>query len=381
MHAEKRARRVTKSAVIPVLGDGEYLAENVFNLLEDGYEVILAVDEPSDRVLEFIRECSGCNVKVTMSEKRRGKWRALNDALKLASGDYILFLDSDTKLVDTGKLDELMEEYDAVEIRKDVNASSMLEKLASIDYLLMYLIARLTFRLGSCLTVNGSAFCVKRDVILSLGGFRPKITEDADLGIRIGLSGYRTAVSGKALTKAPSTLKEWFVQKERWCLGGSQLLVENFHRVLLKPKMWLPITVLFYPAIIGLLVAIAMPDSFLLKLLSFLIPLLFLLPSNVLSIALLAVFELHTVKNIFAILISFTIWLFVMIIASRKLDYRIEYRLLPVYYFVYSPMWGMVGLVSLMRVLIFLPVNWAIKRLRKDEKNVYVGMKPRNWII
>ncbi|HID42968.1 MAG TPA: glycosyltransferase [Archaeoglobaceae archaeon] len=55
--------------------------------------------------MEIIRNY---NLRATISEKRRGKWKALNDAISMANGDYILFLDSDTKIVDLSLLKVLM---------------------------------------------------------------------------------------------------------------------------------------------------------------------------------------------------------------------------------------------------------------------------------
>jgi len=76
-----------KSAIIVSYRDPGYIEENVKKLIHNGFEIIIAVDEPNEEIIRIIKEY---NLKHTVSNKRRGKWRALNDALALAEGHHIL---------------------------------------------------------------------------------------------------------------------------------------------------------------------------------------------------------------------------------------------------------------------------------------------------
>ncbi len=350
-----------KSAVIASVGGGEFLEENVRILLERGYEVVLAIDEPDARVLKLLRRYP---VKATVSERRRGKWRALNDALKLVSGEEILFLDSDTRIVEVCRLNG----KDAIEIRKEVLRGNVLQRLVNIDYFVMFLTAKLAEKFNSCLSINGSAFVVRRGVLRRLGGFRGKINEDTDLGVRLGLNGFRVGVGGRAVTIAPSNLRDWFAQRERWSLGGAEVLLENFGEIIRKPRMWIPYLFFFYPAIIGLLLSALLPDCLILKLLYLLIPLLVFVSPKFLYLAMLMLFEIHTLKNMLAVLTSFLLWSLTILILARKFRYEIDAKLLPAYYFLYSPLWTMICIVSFFRVLVFKSV------LKKD-------LKVKNWVV
>ncbi len=266
-------------------------------------------------------------------------------------------MDSDTKIVNLCDLNG----KDAIEIRKEVFASSILEKLINIDYFVMFLTAKLAEKFNSCLSINGSAFLIKKSVLQSVGGFRRRINEDTDLGVRLGLKGFRVCVDGKAITKVPSNLKDWFVQRERWSLGGAEVIIENFWKIVRRPRLWIPYLFVFYPAMVGFLLSLLLPDSLILKLLYFLLPLMVFLSPKLLSLTMLMLFEIHTIKNLLAILLSFIIWSSTMMFLARKLRYRIDYKLLPLYYFVYSPLWTMICITSFFRVLILKLFKKEIK--------------------
>lgn len=159
-------------------------------------EIIIAADEPDEELLNLIREKG---LKASISSERRGKWRALNDAVRLASSPYILFLDSDT-LIES--LPENFTEFDAMEIRKEVFQDGFWSWLVNIDYMNMFMVAKLAEKLRGCLGLNGTAFIVRKEVIQELRGFNSTVTEDAELGVRIAFNGYRFGTA-LAVTKAP----------------------------------------------------------------------------------------------------------------------------------------------------------------------------------
>ena len=335
-----------KSAVLVAYRKPGFIKENVKKLKKKGFEVIVAVDEPSDEILRIVREH---DLKATISEKRRGKWRALNDAISLAEGDYIIFMDSDTRIVELGDF----EEFDAVEIVKEVNASLLIERLAKIEFFNMFLTAKIASKLGSCLSLNGAAFGIRRDVLLKLGGFRRRINEDTDLGIRLGLNGYRVGVCGRAITKSPSRLKDWLAQRERWSLGGAEVVIENLPSILKKPRLWIPYLFQFYPSIVGLTLGFALPDSVILKVLNLILPFMFFVNFKLVSLLLLSVFELHVMRNVIAMLVSFIVWALTVIVLSKKTNYEIEFKLLPLYYFLYNPLWTMICIVAFAKASVF----------------------------
>jgi len=342
------------SAILVAYRDPGYIEENVKKLKDKVFEIVVAADKPNSELLKIIKKY---RLKATISAKRRGKWKALNDAISIANGDYLLFIDSDTRIIDIGNL----EDSDVVEIRKEISCSSVLEKLVNIDYFNMLLSSKIASKLNSCLGLNGAAFGIKKDILLKLGKFRPYLAEDIDLGMRLGLNGYKIKISGKAITKAPSNLREWLSQRERWSAGGSEVVLDNFAYILKKPKIWIPSLILLYPAIIGFLINLLLPDSAILKIFYFILPFIPFLSSKFLILALLTIFELHIIRNLISILISFIAWASVVVAISKKVKYPLQLRVLPAYYFLYSPLWMIVSVVAFVKVLIYRLRNKKVK--------------------
>jgi|Deesub1362B_J571_1020462.scaffolds.fasta_scaffold00305_24 cellulose synthase/poly-beta-1,6-N-acetylglucosamine synthase-like glycosyltransferase len=338
-----------KSAIIVSYKNKGYIEYNTRKLIEMGYEVVLAIDSPDEECLKLVERLSGeASVKKSISKDRRGKWKALNDAIKLCEGDVVLFLDSDTKIIDF-EFEDL--DYDLVEIRKEINSESVFHRIVNIDYFNMYVTSKIAEKFGYCLSINGSAFLIKKSAIEQLGGFRNRINEDTDLGCRAGIKGLRYAVRGKAVTEPPADIREWLMQRERWSIGGAQVLIENLRRILCKPKLWLPYTFTFYPALIGLILHFLIPNNLVLKLLYFILPFLLILPPKVLSLILLLLFEFQTVSNILSLLMPFVLWSVTMGVLSKISKFKIDLVLLPAYYFIYAPLWLMLGISALARLI------------------------------
>ncbi|AIY89329.1 glycosyltransferase [Geoglobus acetivorans] len=340
-----------RTVIISAYKHPEKLEENLERL--EGFEVILAVDEPDDELLQIIERYG---LKATVSHKRRGKWKALNDAVEMAEGEYLLFLDSDTLLINPGN----PESFDGLEIKKEVDLDSRLSRLVNIDYFNMYLVSLIAARLGICLGFNGAAFWIRKEVLKKLGGFRRRINEDTDLGIRFGISGYRFGVDGFALTDSPHNIRDWLSQRERWALGGAEVLMENFREIIRKPAMWVPAIVILFPSILPLILGIAIPDGVMFKLLFFILPSFGVISGKMSVLVLYLLYGYHVLRNLILILLTFSVWAALMIVLSKVTGFRIDFRYLPVYYFIYSPMWMSIAIIALARQVLYRIVKRKI---------------------
>ncbi len=79
-------------------------------------------------------------------------------------------------------------------------------------------------RTSAPIMLGGTSNHFRRDVLETVGGWDPfNVTEDADLGLRLWRSGYRTAMlSRPTLEDAPHTLHAWLPQRTRWFKGWMQ---------------------------------------------------------------------------------------------------------------------------------------------------------------
>lgn len=84
------------SVIIPVYNTGEYLKEAIDSILSqtlDGIEIIAVNDGSTDNSAEIL---DGYGDRITViTKKNAGQAAARNDALKIAGGRYIYFMDSD----------------------------------------------------------------------------------------------------------------------------------------------------------------------------------------------------------------------------------------------------------------------------------------------
>ena len=102
------------SIIIPIYNVEQYFRaclESVFRqgLADDDYELILVNDGTQDRSMEVIADLLAAHTNVTViNQENQGLSVARNNGFERATGEYILFLDSDDLLVD-GSLVLLLE--------------------------------------------------------------------------------------------------------------------------------------------------------------------------------------------------------------------------------------------------------------------------------
>lgn len=246
------------SVIITVLRGSEIALSTVRILAQDPYpkkEIIVAVDEPDPA---FVKGVKALGAKTIESAKRRGKVSAANEAAKQASGDVLIFLDSDV-LVEEGfitKAVPLLEGYDVVEFAKVGFGRGLIASLASIDYVLYNVMLEAGSRLTKrSVLMNGSAFMIRRDAFEAVGGFRRFYSEDLDLATRcfkLDLR-YRLARSPKAFVKQPSSFNEWLEQRIRWGYGLAEWALTHvrdlFRRAAFVPLLLMTLLVALLPSL------------------------------------------------------------------------------------------------------------------------------------
>ena len=123
------------SIIIPIYKVEKYIRPCIESVIqqgleEDHYEIILVDDGTPDRSMEQVADIidSHTNVRVVHQENQ-GLSAARNSGMAIATGEYILFLDSDDMLVD-GSLLPLLEK--AMETKADMVIAHYLEKPGEI---------------------------------------------------------------------------------------------------------------------------------------------------------------------------------------------------------------------------------------------------------
>ena len=88
------------SVFIPVYKESNQLSGMIKELLSqsESKEIFVIVDEPTPEFSEKIKEFQDEQIKLFVNAERKGKANALNEAVGLASGKVLLFLDSDVQV-------------------------------------------------------------------------------------------------------------------------------------------------------------------------------------------------------------------------------------------------------------------------------------------
>ena len=365
------------SVLVPVYRDGACLDKLLEQLSEsDLWEVIVVADSPSRETLEVL-EKYGKKVKCLISDRRLGKARSLNRALKYASGEVLVFIDADHYLENTKQLEDFAKQFDGkyeiIDFKKVVDKENLLSRLVYYDYVGFAIVNWLSAKLASkCIGINGSAFAIKRNVFEDLEGFpENEISEDLGLAFKAYTRGVKFKFEEKVVVqlKAPSSWREWFKQRWRWGHGFALWFKHNYKELLQAtvkdPKIVLMPAFFFYPSLTAFLVTAFLPEN---RLLAGLFLLLFLMVSRtrlLVPILFATYFSIAFVRGMVASTISLALSSLVFFLLARRLGYNFNPLTFVVYFYFYSPLWLLIILVSLIRVFLLKKTeikDWPTKR-------------------
>ncbi|HDI31456.1 MAG TPA: glycosyltransferase family 2 protein [Thermofilum sp.] len=364
------------SVIIPVYKEPKTLPHLLRKIMHDPYphkEIIVIIDEPSNETLKIIGEYHE-KIKVIINEERKGKVYALNKALKISKGELLLFLDNDVLIEDDNFLEKIVKEMkntDIGEIKKEIVRDSFISRMVYFDYISFnfgsYMFSN---KLGKCLALNGAAVAIWRNSLLKLGGFRRRVSEDLDLGTRSYMLGlkFKFIDSTKVLNEAPSDIKEWFKQRDRWTKGTGLWLKEHWRylvRVLRQEHRIVTLTLItLYPSllitIISLLVYNTHVGNFLVLLLLGMLSrfrlysLSIMIPSQVIY---------SILRNAIINILGLALFCIYFIYASKKLNLKFNVLEFMIYYLLYSPIWLFITLTNVIKVLLLGDIkikDWKI---------------------
>lgn len=96
------------SIIVPAYNVSEYITECIDSIKKQtfkDYEIVVVEDCSTDNTLEILKGMDG--IKLVAHEKNKGLGGARNSGISTATGEYIIFLDSDDYLYDENVLEKL----------------------------------------------------------------------------------------------------------------------------------------------------------------------------------------------------------------------------------------------------------------------------------
>lgn len=361
----KTKKRKRISVLIPVYEGSDLLEPLLERLVNDRYEdkeIFVAVDKPDEEVFKIIGRYGG-RVRFLLSPKRKGKVEALNNAVKMSSGEILVFLDADLNVGNCENfletIAEEMENADILDLKKKILKESFISRLVSYEYVssnfASYLFTKLVRK---CFGVGGAAFAIRRNVFEEVGGFSKVISEDFDLAVKVLLKDKTFKYTGKVevYTRAPSSWRDWLNQRKRWGIGTG-LWIKKYWRKIVGyiakyPHVALPCAIILFPTVVPFLLSyfcfVFLKEHFqnlapavLAAHLSFLLPQ--MLPTSILSI-------LFTVLA--NLLLGFLAFSLVFYAVSRRFGFRFNFAEFLIYYFVYQPISALILFIGILRAFI-----------------------------
>jgi cellulose synthase/poly-beta-1,6-N-acetylglucosamine synthase-like glycosyltransferase len=363
------------SVLIPVYKESKLLSAMLHKLISQDAqkEIFVIIDEPSEESIKISKRFKD-DVRFILNNSRIGKAKALNEAVKLSSGEVLFFLDADIELPDDpkflGKVIHEMKDTDILDIKKKVCRDSFLSKMTYYEYLGFNIGAWLTAKfVKKAPAVNGAAFAIKSDVFESLGGFRSVISEDLDLATRAFLKSYRFKYTGgvEVHNHVHSTWKSWIKQRKRWAFGTS-LWAKEYYRELLKstvkhPQIFIPGLFFLFPSLVLVMLSFLIPELFIHKIFSIIFLFLAIKVSFILPILMLTIIGADFLKNLVPTFLSFLIFAVLFFAFSKKLGFRFKFHEFFIYYLFYSLLVLLIMIIGLICVFVFnkkLKVDWKV---------------------
>jgi len=230
------------SCIITCYSEGAEVIKTLQSLCEQVYpgeiELIPVVDgaTQNQETLDFVRNFKidrslypNRKLKAIAKWQRGGRVSSLNAGLAQASGEIVLALDGDTSF-DNNTISALVRHFadpnvPAVSgsLRVRNAKTSLVTRIQELEYFLSIHTSKTG--LSEWNTVNnisGAFGAFRKDFLQQIGGWDTHTAEDLDLTLRIksyfGRQPFRIPFEPEAIghTDAPSTLRDFFLQRLRW---------------------------------------------------------------------------------------------------------------------------------------------------------------------
>lgn len=234
------------------------------NYPKDKLEILFYADNCEDKTADVLdkvlaqKQYQGRNAQVIRRTGTGGKAGVLNDALKIAHGEYLGVYDADAMPEENAlyflvrKVLENPERYMAAFGRnKTRNAKqNFLTKCINQEIIVTQRIQHCgiwqLFKIGR---IPGTNFIINKQYVESIGGWRNgALTEDTDISFKIMGSGKLIALAynSEAFQQEPEKLKDYYFQRLRWAKGNYEVVINNFKHIFSRSNWRIKLETFYY---------------------------------------------------------------------------------------------------------------------------------------
>lgn len=258
--------------VVPAHNEDVVIAQTTRAILDMNYphdkvELLLFADNCEDTTYQEMLKVKAmpeyATRDITIADRKGtgGKAGVLNDALKMAKGEYICVYDADAMPEKNAlyflvkKVLEDPERHVASFGRnKTRNANqNFLTRCINQEIVVTQRIQHVgmwhMFKIGR---IPGTNFIINTEFVKSIGGWRNgALTEDTDISFKIMQSGKLIALAynSEAFQQEPETVKSYYMQRKRWAKGNYEVVISNFKHLFDKSNWRVKLEVAYYSCV------------------------------------------------------------------------------------------------------------------------------------
>ncbi|MGW0368517.1 glycosyltransferase [Streptomyces coeruleorubidus] len=223
------------TVLVPAYNEEAGIGSTLRSLLDSTHrelQVVVIDDGSSDRTADIAENMGDARVEV-VRQPNSGKAAALNTGLAHARYDIVVMVDADT-VFEPDAIERIVQPLahpavGAVSGNTKVgNRRSLLARWQHLEYVFGFNLDRRMFEVLECMpTVPGAIGAFRRDAVIGVGGVsEDTLAEDTDLTMALWRAGWRVLYeeSAVAWTEVPTTLRQLWRQRYRWCYGTLQAM-------------------------------------------------------------------------------------------------------------------------------------------------------------
>lgn len=241
------------SIIMPCYNESETIGEAIESLIALDYpkemiEIIVVDDKSSDGSAEVVRRYTKkyANVKLIINKRNSGgAAEPTNIGIRAAKYDFIAVADADStpeptalrKMVGYLQADRKNGGVTCAVVSKKPN--TFFQKLQAVEYSVIAFTRKLLDMVDAVYVTPGPFALYRKKTLIEIGLFDTKnMTQDIEIVWRMLSRGYhaRMCLSAQVTTTTPLKLKDWFRQRVRWNIGGTQTLMK-YKKYLFRKQM------------------------------------------------------------------------------------------------------------------------------------------------
>ncbi|WP_435283733.1 glycosyltransferase [Streptomyces koelreuteriae] len=223
------------TVLVPAYNEEAGIGSTLRSLLDSRHrelQVVVIDDGSSDRTADIAENMGDARVEV-VRQPNSGKAAALNTGLAYARHDIVVMVDADT-VFEPDAIERIVQPLahpavGAVSGNTKVgNRRTLLGRWQHLEYVFGFNLDRRMFEVLECMpTVPGAIGAFRRDAVIGVGGVsEDTLAEDTDLTMALWRAGWRVLYeeSAVAWTEVPTSVRQLWRQRYRWCYGTLQAM-------------------------------------------------------------------------------------------------------------------------------------------------------------